>query len=82
MNNDPLSEAAGSIDNKQVDKTESYSDEDIMPFGIYKGRTLKGVSATYLHYLWQHRPLSDRRLEAYILRCLPALREEAPDLIW
>lgn len=59
-----------------------YSDTDLMPFGKHINQRLQDVPAAYLHYLWSKRPISDRRLEAYIKENLQALNQEYPDGIW
>ena len=66
----------------QDKKQPAYSDTDEMPFGMYKGRPLQDVPATYLHYLWTKKPLSDYRLENYIHNSMDELRKECPDKIW
>ena len=53
-----------------------------MPFGKYHDIPLRQIDASYFHWLWQKRPLSDSRLEAYIRSRIPALKDENPDLIW
>lgn len=72
---DPLSEACGGLD-------DAYTDLDLMNFGKYKNERLQDVPASYLHWLWTQRPISDKRLEAYIRNNLDALKKEHPDGIW
>lgn len=74
---DPLSEAAGGFE-----QDSPYDDLDLMPFGKYINERLQDVPASYLHYLWTKRPISDRRLEAYIRKNIHALKQEHPDGIW
>lgn len=73
--NDPLSTDVGDVE-------EAYADLDPMPFGKYQGVPLQDVPASYFHYLWQHRPISDKRLEKYIIKSLHAFQQERPDLLW
>lgn len=68
------------VDLSQV-QTE-YDDDTAMTFGKFKGTCLRDVPASYLHWLWTKRPLSDKPLEAYIKKNIPALRREHPDGIW
>ncbi len=58
-------------------------DTDLMPFGKHKGIPMQDVPADYLHYLWQNGLSKDKKPVAiYIRRCLNALKQETPDLIW
>lgn len=75
--NDPLSSAAGGHE-----ESEAYADTDLMNFGKYKNEMLQDVPASYLHWLWSKRPISDRRLQAYIKNNISALKKEYPDGIW
>jgi uncharacterized protein (DUF3820 family) len=63
-------------------KEPTYDDTTPMPFGKHRGELLQEVPASYLHYLWLQRPLSDRRLENYIANNISALKTEHPDGIW
>ncbi len=63
-------------------KEPAYSDLDLMPFGKHKGEPLQDVPASYLHYLWSQKPISDLKLENYIHNSLSALKEELPDALW
>lgn len=63
-------------------KNLEYNDLTLMPFGKYKGEPLQDVPASYLHYLWTQKPLSDVRLEQYIKKNISALKKEYPDGIW
>jgi hypothetical protein len=63
-------------------RSPAYDDTCQMPFGKHKGELLREVPASYLHWLWKNRPISDRRLENYIFNSLDALRKEHPDGIW
>jgi len=78
-NDDPLSQAAASV---PTSAAVPYDDLDPMPFGKHKDVPLQDVPATYLHYLWTNRPISDPRLEAYIKKSLNALKMENRNLIW
>jgi uncharacterized protein (DUF3820 family) len=60
----------------------AYEDTDLMNFGKYKNEMLQDVPASYLHWLWTQRPISDKKLEAYIKNNLRALKQEYPDGIW
>lgn len=61
---------------------DAYSDLDLMPFGRYVNERLQDVPASYLHWLWTQRPISDKRLERYIKNNISALKKEYPDGIW
>lgn len=60
----------------------AYDDLTLMPFGRYSGERLQDVPASYLHWVWTQKPLSDRRLEDYIRKNLHHLKIEHPDGIW
>lgn len=66
----------------QARKEPCYADDDKMPFGKHRGEQLCDVPATYLHWLWTQRPISDKSLENYIYNNIDALRKEHPDGIW
>ena len=68
--------------NFDVSGADAYCDTDLMPFGKHAGERLQDVPASYLHYLWTKRPISDARLEHYIKNNITALKEEYPDGIW
>ncbi len=57
---DPLSDVSKDL------KERRYEDTDIMPFGKHKGKKLIDVPDSYLIWLYDQRPISDRRLELYI----------------
>lgn len=57
-------------------KEPAYNDDDLMPFGKYKGERLMDLRASYLLWFWEQRPLSDIRLENYIHNSLECLRQE------
>jgi uncharacterized protein (DUF3820 family) len=59
-----------------------YEDTDPMPFGKYRGMMMQDVPASYLFWLWNQRPLSDKKLENYIYNNIHALKQEHPDGIW
>lgn len=61
---------------------EVYNDDDLMPFGKYKNERLQDVPASYLHWLWSNKPISDKKLEEYIRANISALKQECPDGIW
>lgn len=75
MSNDPLNESVG-------DEIIPYDDLDLMQFGKHVNQRLQDVPASYLHWLWSKKPISDKRLEAYIKKNLHVLKEEYPDGIW
>lgn len=61
------------------------SDNDLMPFGKYKGVTLENVPANYFHWLWfeagvQHN--KHHKLHDYISDNIDSFRQENKDLIW
>jgi uncharacterized protein (DUF3820 family) len=59
-----------------------YQDGDRMKFGKHKDERLADVPASYLHWLWTQRPISDKRLENYIFNNITALKQEHPDGLW
>lgn len=61
---------------------DAYCDTDLMNFGKHKNERLQDVPASYFHWLWTQRPISDKRLEKYIKNNLNALKQEYPDGIW
>ena len=62
-------------------KIEPYADDDVILFGKYKGEPLATIQASYLLWLYDQRPLTDPRLEAYIQKNLSALKQECPDFV-
>jgi hypothetical protein len=70
------------VTKESVKREPRYSDDDKIKFGKYKGECLSDVPASYLHWLWTQRPLSDKRLENYIFNNINALKQEYPDGIW
>jgi uncharacterized protein (DUF3820 family) len=61
------------------------TDNDIMPFGKYKGMRMSDIPVEYLHWLWHQGAKNEtetRLVPNYIKRCLSALKKENPDLIW
>lgn len=61
------------------------NDNDLMPFGKYKGKTMQEVPAGYLHWLWHNGMKSKAATDsvaAYIQENMDALKDEDPDLIW
>jgi uncharacterized protein (DUF3820 family) len=69
--------------NPDRDKREpSYTDTNKMPFGKHRGELLSEVPASYFHWLWGQRPISDKKLENYIHNNINALKQEHPDGIW
>jgi uncharacterized protein (DUF3820 family) len=84
-NTNLLDQPAHAHSHKGEDKVKAkrfYEDLDLMPFGKHRGERLQDVPASYFHWLWQQRPLSDIKLEQYIQNNLPALKIEHPDGIW
>lgn len=75
---DPLAAPA----DEGPDKFPAYNDDDLMPFGKHKNLRISDVPASYLHYLWTKRPISDKRLEGYIRNNINHLKKEYPDGIW
>lgn len=65
-----------------VAEQNCYEDDDKMPFGKHRGIPISDVPASYLHWLWGQRPMSDKKLEAYIRNNLSSLKQEHPDGIW
>lgn len=59
-----------------------------MPFGMYKGKPMQDIPASYLHYLWinnlkNHSPGSNQEaVYNYIKENVHALKKENSDLIW
>lgn len=65
-----------------IGDADAYDDTDLMSFGKYVNCRLSDVPASYFHWLWTQRPISDKRLESYIRNNLAALKQEYPDGIW
>lgn len=63
-------------------RSPALNDDDPMPFGKHKGEPMRDVPASYLHWLWQQRPISNRKLENYIFNNIEALKREHKDGIW
>lgn len=57
-------------------RTPAYTHDDRMPFGKHKDIRLMHVPAAYFAWLWEQRPLSDKKLENYIWNSKEALEEE------
>lgn len=59
-------------------------DDDLMPFGKYKGRKLVDIPASYFHYLWFNgiKNETDHKLHSYIRDNIHLFEIENPDLIW
>jgi hypothetical protein len=64
------------------------TDDDLMPFGMYKGKAMINVPASYLHYLYthdlkNHSPGSNQeKVWNYIVANIEVLKTENEDLIW
>jgi uncharacterized protein (DUF3820 family) len=56
------------------------SDQDLMPFGKYKGEKMEDVPASYLLWL-RDRGCGDLLVKGYIEENLAALLKECPDYI-
>lgn len=54
----------------------AYADNDLMPFGKFKGTPLQDVPADYLLWLWSKRPSSDLKLDNYIWNSKEAIEME------
>jgi uncharacterized protein (DUF3820 family) len=64
-------------------RVKALTDDDLMPFGKYKGHPMREVEVGWLHwYFWeaQGNPLCP--VMAYIRNNLTALKAEKRDLIW
>jgi uncharacterized protein (DUF3820 family) len=64
---------------------KELSDNDLMPFGKYKGIAMMHVPANYLHYLWQNGMKSETKtsnIADYIDRNIEGLKQEYKDGIW
>lgn len=69
----------------QVNANGEYTDDTPFPFGKYKGVPISDIDAGYLHWLWCNRPIKHgegKKIEAYIVKNMDALKEENPDAIW
>ena len=54
-----------------------------MPFGKFRGTPMMDVDVSYLNFLWNNGLKTEKKPVAnYIRRCLNALKQENPDLIW
>ena len=65
--------------NTEDKRKTAYGDLDRMPFGKHKGTPLQDVDPKYLLWLWDQRPLSDKKLEDYIYNSMEALKMEVGD---
>ena len=56
-------------------------DDDLMPFGRYKGEYLSDVPASYLHWLWHNTDIQENNLAFanYIWNCQDSIRKELGD---
>lgn len=63
------------------EEAQPYDDTDPMPFGKHKGEPMQDVPASYLLWLWDQRPIRDKRLELYIENNMRALKQECPDRV-
>jgi uncharacterized protein (DUF3820 family) len=59
----------------------AYTDEDLMPFGKYQGKSLETVPASYLLWLWDEGSNSNTRLDNYIFNSLSVLMDGCLDRI-
>jgi hypothetical protein len=60
-------------------------DDDLMPFGKYKGEKMSDVPASYLHWLWTNglkEQVKTAPVADYIFRTMHVLKDEFPDGIW
>lgn len=61
----------------------TFEDDDIFPFGKYKGERFEDVPADYFHWIWINKVyVGNVRLENYIKNNLHVLKTENKDLIW
>jgi len=51
---------------------DRFCDDTLMPFGKYKGTPLRNVPISYLRWLWDQRPMSNKQLEKYISLAIKA----------
>jgi hypothetical protein len=63
---------------------KTLEDQDLMPFGKYKGQAMQDVPASYLFYLWCNGLEEDFRSNVadYIRRNIKTLEQQHPDGIW
>lgn len=63
---------------------KELTDDDLMPFGKYKGQPMSDVPAHYLHWLWYNGMKDDTKspVAAYIKENMHVLKSENSDLIW
>ena len=57
------------------------SDDDIMPFGAHRGKKMKNVPASYLHWFY-HEGNGFPEVRQYIKDNMEAIKDEDDDLIW
>ena len=65
--------------------SDKLNDEDLMPWGAHRGKTMESIPASYFHFLWtklgkehdKQCPVAD-----YIRRNIGALKQEYEDGIW
>lgn len=62
----------------------TLTDKDPMPFGKHKGKPMKDVPASYLHWLWHNGLSSDRgsAVWQYVQDNRGVLETETPDPVW
>lgn len=62
----------------------ALTDDDLMPFGMHRGKKIKDVPVEYFHFLWHSWGANERQgaVGRYIERSMKALKQENPDLIW
>lgn len=61
------------------------TDDDLFPFGKWKGFAMKSVPVRYLFWLWTNgleSQINTSDVANYISRNLDALKKEHPDGIW
>lgn len=59
----------------QSKKTPAYHDDDLMPFGKYKGKMMIDVPANYL--LWLHEQgCNNEMVRNYIINSMDAIEQE------
>lgn len=66
-------------------RVDPLTDDDLMPFGKYKGVRMSDVPARYFHYLWNNglkQQVATNKVAAYISANMSALQLEHKDGIW
>jgi hypothetical protein len=62
---------------KEIDFVPALTDNDLMPFGKYKGKALINIPAPYLIYIYENNMVSHGGVRKYIIANEDVLRKQA-----